>query len=150
RPLCSCALRPPGGAALAEAAAQAEAEAETLLAPLPGGRRGGSSGQNEVQPLCDLGPQQEPQKTLQCPLPHPQENHVLTPVQGAAAEVQRALHAHPQGRRGPGGARTLQGAADREGGAGVQEEIRDLHRARAAGEGQRHHRARGHPPQQGT
>lgn len=57
---------------------------------------------DEVQPLRDLGPQQKPQTSFQCPLPRAQENHVVSTLQGAATEVQRPLHAHPQGRRGPG------------------------------------------------
>lgn len=58
--------------------------------------------QNEVQSICDLWPQQEPQATLQCAFSHPKENHVLPALQGAAAEVQRPLHAHPKGWWSPG------------------------------------------------
>ena len=57
---------------------------------------------HEVQPLRDLGPEQKPQTSLHRPLPRAQENHVVSTLQGAATEVQRPLHAHPQGRRGPG------------------------------------------------
>ncbi|XP_050649276.1 60S ribosomal protein L26-like 1 isoform X1 [Macaca thibetana thibetana] len=58
-------------------------------------------GHHEVQSLRDVGPQQKPQTSLQCPLTRAQEDHVIPALQGAAAEVQCPLHAHPQGRRGP-------------------------------------------------
>lgn len=55
-------------------------------------------GQNEVQQACHVGPQQEPQAPLQRAVAHPPKADVRAPVQGAASEVQRAQHAHPQGR----------------------------------------------------
>uniref|UniRef100_A0A4W2GBV7 Endoplasmic reticulum-Golgi intermediate compartment protein n=1 Tax=Bos indicus x Bos taurus TaxID=30522 RepID=A0A4W2GBV7_BOBOX len=82
---------------------------------------------DEVQPLRDLGPQQKPQTSFQCPLPRAQENHVVSTLQGAATEVQRPLHAHPQGRRGPGGSRALQRSANWQGSPGVYEEVRHPH-----------------------
>lgn len=48
-----------------------------------------------------------------------------------------------------GGPWTLQRPADWQSGAGLQEEIRHLHRACAEGEGQRNHSPCRHPPQQG-
>lgn len=44
---------------------------------------------------------------------------------------------------------TLQRPADWQSGAGLQEEVRHLHRACAEREGQRNHGPRRHPPQQG-
>ena len=68
---------------------------------------------------------------------------------GSPTEVRRALDAHPQGRRGAGGPRPLQGPAGRQGGAVLQEEVLRVHRAHPEGEGQRSLRLRRHPPVQG-
>lgn len=144
---------------------------------------------HEAQQICDLLPAQEPQEALQCPFTHPQEDHVLPSVQRAPPEVQCEIHAHPQGRWGPGEdiisfsylinivqcdvltsssfeawyrnllafyfpsspgcPGTLQRPADWQSCPGLQEEVRHLHRACSAWEGQWHHSPCWHPPQQG-
>lgn len=54
--------------------------------------------QDEVQQTCHVRPQQEPQASLQRAVAHPPKADVRAAVQGAATEVQRAQHSHPQGR----------------------------------------------------
>merc|ERR1712027_191888 len=53
-------------------------------------------------------------------LAHQEAPHVCAPLQGPSSEVWRALDADPQGRRGAGGSRPLQGTAGRQGRAVLQ------------------------------
>lgn len=65
--------------------------------------------QDETEQVRVVVAQEEPQAPLPGSLPHPPASHVRAPVQGAAPEVQRALHAHPSRWRGSGDPRPLQG-----------------------------------------
>lgn len=54
-------------------------------------------GHHEVQPLCDLRWQQNPQMPLQRPRARVQEGRIFPTLQGALGKVQHLLHAHLQG-----------------------------------------------------
>lgn len=54
-----------------------------------------TTNQNEIEQVCVVVAQEEPQAPLPGSVTHPPSPDVRPSVQGAASEVQRALDAHP-------------------------------------------------------
>ena len=104
--------------------------------------------EDEVQSTSVEQPPQEPKGSLHGAVERAEGVDERPSVGGAPVEVQRAVDPSPQGGRGAGGARNIQGSRG-EGDAGVPSQVGHPHRAHNPREGEWLHRQRWDSPLQG-